>query len=318
MCRRLMTAAIAKPSSTAMTRSSTTVAAKVSSRVLRSARVAAMTGRSALRLTMRSAVITSTPPRAAIGMRATIGEANTMTPSSTTAWNTTASRVRPPVRALTAVRAIAPVAGRPPNRPEATLASPWPTSSRSGFVRVTSGTIPSATRADRSDSSAASAATARAGAARPWIVRQSKLGRLGAGREVGSAPIRATSSDINSATTVATMIATSDNGTPRATLSPTRWRATTSAMIASGATAAAQSVPAMVFHADTSEDSPSPFSEPSTRGSCCRKMITPMPAVNPSTTGSGMRSTDRPRAVMPIRITMIPARIASAGTLSTP
>ena len=40
-----------------------------------------------------------------------------------------ATGVRPPDLMLAAVRAIAPVAGRPPNRPDARLAMPWPTSS---------------------------------------------------------------------------------------------------------------------------------------------------------------------------------------------
>ena len=318
MCRKLMTAAIAKPSRTAMTRSSTTVAANVSSSVLRSARVAFITRRTPLRLIIRTAVITSTPPSAAIGMRATTGEANIITPSSTSPWKTTASRVRPPVRAFTAVRAMAPVAGSPPNSPDATLASPCPTSSRSGFVLDTSGTMPSATRADSSDSSAASAATAMAGAKSPWIVRMSRLGMLGAGRLVGSAPMRATSRCISSAMTVATMIATSEMGTPLRNFSPTTCSTTTSAMISRGITANDQSVAAMVFHAETSDESPSPFGAAKINGNCCRKMMTPMPAVNPSTTDKGIRSTARPNAVMPIRITMTPAMMASVGTCSMP
>ena len=43
-----------------------------------------------------------------------------------------AIRVRAPDRTLTAVRAIAPVAGIPPKNPEATEARPCPTSSRLG------------------------------------------------------------------------------------------------------------------------------------------------------------------------------------------
>ena len=46
------------------------------------------------------------------------------TAASTTACVREAMRVRAPARALTAVRAIAPVAGMPPHTPEAMLARP--------------------------------------------------------------------------------------------------------------------------------------------------------------------------------------------------
>jgi len=46
-----------------------------------------------------------------------------------------ATRVRAPARTFTAVRAIAPVAGIPPNNGAAMLASPCPTSSPTGVAR---------------------------------------------------------------------------------------------------------------------------------------------------------------------------------------
>ena len=54
--------------------------------------------------------------------------------------------VRPPFSILAAVRAIAPVAGRPPNRPEATLATPVATSSMLERCRLP--IMPSATTAE--------------------------------------------------------------------------------------------------------------------------------------------------------------------------
>ena len=59
---------------------------------------------------MRPAVTSSTPPSAAMGIRDTKGPSSSITSSSTTAWETDASRVRAPDRTLTAVRAMAPVA----------------------------------------------------------------------------------------------------------------------------------------------------------------------------------------------------------------
>ena len=82
--------------------------------------------------TIRTAVTMSTPDRAASGMPDTTVAASETTASSTSECVIAASRVRPPERTLTAVRAIAPVAGMPPKSPEARDASPWPTSSRSG------------------------------------------------------------------------------------------------------------------------------------------------------------------------------------------
>lgn len=95
---------------------------------------------------------------------------------------------RPPERMLTAVRAIAPVAGMPPKNPEATDASPCPTSSRSASYGPVSD-IEAATRADSSDSIAANAATVNAGPSSDRTVAQSAVGRRGAGRVFGSSPI---------------------------------------------------------------------------------------------------------------------------------
>lgn len=80
---------------------------------------------------MRHEVTISTPASAASGMCET-----TVAPTSTIASKSrpctiAATRVRAPARMLTAVRAMAPVAGRPPKRPEASDARPCPTSSRS-------------------------------------------------------------------------------------------------------------------------------------------------------------------------------------------
>ena len=69
--------------------------------------------------------------------------------------------VRPPLRTLAAVLAIAPVAGIPPNRPEKIFPSPCPISS--ALDLWVSPIIPSATTAERRDSIAARTAMVNAG-----------------------------------------------------------------------------------------------------------------------------------------------------------
>jgi hypothetical protein len=68
--------------------------------------------------------------------------------------------VRAPDLMLVAVRAIAPVAGIPPNKGEAMLATPCATSSQLERWRVPA--MPSAITAERSDSIAASSAIVNA------------------------------------------------------------------------------------------------------------------------------------------------------------
>ncbi len=72
-----------------------------------------------------------------------------------------ASGLVPPLRTLVAVRAIAPVAAKPPNSGAAMFAMPWPISSWFESWRVPA--MPSATTADSSDSIAPSIAIVNAG-----------------------------------------------------------------------------------------------------------------------------------------------------------
>src|SRR6266700_1090518 len=77
------------------------------------------------------------------------------------AWTMPATGVLAPERILVAVRAIAPVAGSPPNRGEIMLATPCPTSSTFGLCL--SPLMRSETSADISDSIAPNMATVIAG-----------------------------------------------------------------------------------------------------------------------------------------------------------
>src|SRR5699024_11846650 len=133
------------------------------------------------------------------------------TASSTSAWTIEAARVRDPARSETEVRAIAPVAGIPPNREAPTEATPCPTSSRSGSKAPVSDIEP-ATRADSSDSIAASAATVAAAGSSTPSSAGSTAGRDGAGSEAGIAPIVASGTGRSAAGTETTTITNSEHG----------------------------------------------------------------------------------------------------------
>lgn len=196
---------------TATMRSNDTVITAVTTNASASARVERRIARTVPACTMRTAVTISTPARAASGIMPTGPEAASTTTSSTTAWKIAAMRDRPPERTFTAVRAIAPVAGMPPNSADPIEAMPCPTSSRSGSKRPVSA-IEAATRPDNSDSTAASAATVAAvGRSAPSAVGSS-AGRLGAGRPAGSAPMRVSGFGITSASRLTTTMPTSDPG----------------------------------------------------------------------------------------------------------
>ncbi len=85
-----------------------------------------------------------------------------------------------------AVRAIAPVAGMPPNSGDAMFATPCATSSM--FDRCLPPIIPSATTADRSDSIAASIAIVNAGPTSPVTWLSVKCGNCGCGTDGLSGP----------------------------------------------------------------------------------------------------------------------------------
>ena len=235
---------------------------------------------------MPMAVATRTPASAASGIAPTHCDASRTTASRTSDWVTAASRERAPDRTLTAVRAIAAVAGMPPNMGVTMFATPCPSNSRSESWRSPT-LMPSATVADMRLSSAARAATATAGRSRLPKRATSTVGSEGAGRPTGIAPMVATSRLATATTTVATMTAGSETGKPgrmRAAISmvPATKPATA---IGSGSGAASQAVTAARVPA--APDSPL-VSMPRIAGTCWSAMTTAMPTVNPSTTGSGM------------------------------
>ncbi len=88
-----------------------------------------------------------------MGISAAYGMRKASTASSTSACTMPATGVRPPLFTLAAVRAMAPVAGMPPNSTDATLPTPWATSSM--FARWCELIMESATTHESSDSMAA-------------------------------------------------------------------------------------------------------------------------------------------------------------------
>ena len=122
----------------------------------------------------------STPARQAIGMYCANGIRNSRISSSTTAWTIPATGVRPPLLMLVIVRAIAPVAGIPPNSGVTRLAAPCAISSV--FESWRSPVTPSATVADSNDSMAPSTAIVTATGNRFLIASQFSSGTAAPGR----------------------------------------------------------------------------------------------------------------------------------------
>ena len=85
---------------------------------------------------MSQPTLISMPDNAATGIGSAIHPRPSTRASSTAAQVTPETGVVPPARTFTVVPDGAPAPGRAPSTPAATLAMPWPTSSRLGRVRV--------------------------------------------------------------------------------------------------------------------------------------------------------------------------------------
>ena len=214
------------------------MAAAVTTMTRASAGVDRRTDRATRRSIIRTAVTMSTPASAASGMTATSPPPATTTTMRTSEWTMAETRVRAPARTLTAVRAMAPVAGIPPNAPDAMFARPCPTSSRSGsyrpgdFMPSATDVMPSATRAESRLSMAANAATAIAAENRAPVDDASRTGILGAGRPSGRLPMRLICQPTKPTATVARTIAMIDQGTALLSRGITTRTTTTSATTA--------------------------------------------------------------------------------------
>ena len=123
--------------------------------------------------------MTSTPARHAIGIYCASGIRKSRINSNTTAWMIPAIGVLPPLLIFVMVRAMAPVAGIPPNRGAMILAAPCAISSVLESWR--SPITPSATVADSSDSIAPNTAMVIATGNNSLIASQSNAGTTASG-----------------------------------------------------------------------------------------------------------------------------------------
>ena len=170
------------PAPIATVRSTKTVRPKVSNRIQRSPpgmRIRATNRPASL---IPQATASRIAASAAIGTWAINPPPASAKTSRKRAWNTPESGDRAPDRMLVAVRAIAPVAGSPPNSAEARLATPWPTSS--WFDRCLYPVIPSATTQERSASMPARNAIVKAAGNTSSSFASDKPGSDGAGSPV--------------------------------------------------------------------------------------------------------------------------------------
>lgn len=178
--------------------------------------------------------------------------------------------------------------------------------------------MPSATRADNRLPIAASNATAIPADIRSLISVTEVCGSDGSGRDDGSDPMRATSSDAAFATIVATATAMRDAGSDRRMWGTPTMTAATRTTRPIACTLPLSNALTTDFTATAAVLSPFGFATPSAGGTCCMKMITAMPTVKPSTTGHGMNALYRPSRAKAAATKNIPARIDTTKTACVP
>mmetsp|Transcript_7068 Transcript_7068/g.30132 ORF Transcript_7068/g.30132 Transcript_7068/m.30132 type:complete len:255 (+) Transcript_7068:2592-3356(+) len=139
---------------------------------------------------MFQATTSRMPAKAASGTCTASGAASSSTSSSAAACTMPATGLVAPARMLVTVRAMVPVAGRPPNNGAARLAMPWAISSWLGSWRGRSGVSLSATRAHSSDSIAPSSASVSVGITSWRMPAQCMSGQASGGRARGMPPKR--------------------------------------------------------------------------------------------------------------------------------
>ena len=218
--------------------------------------------------------------------------------------------VRAPARMLVAVRAMAPVAGRPPNIGDAMLAMPCATSSMFGLCR--SPPIRSATTADSSDSIAPSIATVIAGRRSVGISSGWKPewpgGAVPTGcRRTGCRPCRSAGPN-----TIATAVPADAARRWR----PESWAAhvrstiipasdTTPNAVAGGESVSDAAAPGPPC-ARRTRTAPAATASPKKSRICVLAISTAIPFVNPITTGRGRYFTAVPMPVRPSTTRMTP------------
>ena len=198
-----------------------------------------------------------------------------------------ATGVRPPFFTFVAVRAIAPVAGIPPEIGEAMLAIPCATSSM--LERWRPPIMPSATTAESSDSIAPSSAMVNAGAARVVSIGSVTWGSVGRGSPASITPKRlpivSTGRCSRRTSTVVTIKATNGPGTRRAILGHTRMITKVATATSSAQGLRVSKARAYASHLVRNGAGTALISRPSRSRTWLEKMISAMPLVNPMVTG---------------------------------
>ena len=232
-----------------------------------------------------------------------------------------ATGVRAPERMLVAVRAMAPVAGRPPNSGDATFAMPCAISSTLGSWR--SPDMRSATTADSSDSIAPSSAIVTASGTSPGSSSGRNAGTCSSGRPVGMPPKRLPMVSTGRPSSQAARVPPSSATTAGGTRSVRRRtpNSTTSVTAPSAAVAGATvgSASQRTFMRSTNSPGAAPSVERPRKSLICVLAIsTAMPLVKPITTGRGMKRTVEPRRAAPSAIRSTPAIIVHVNSPSMP
>ena len=248
---------------------------------------------------------------AASGMWAASGARNSRMAISVSACTMPASGLVAPLRMLVAVRAIAPVAAKPPNSGATMFARPWPTSSWFESCRVPA--MPSATTADSSDSIAPSIAIVKAGPISMITCDIVSAGHTSGGRPVGmppkALPIVAMPGHCSSwCRPVAMSIAIRGPGI-RAS-GRKRGAYITSSRLSTARPAVGRWVcgrASTSCHSFSWKCSAAIFGSPRKSRHCPTKMMTPMPAVKPTITGAGMNLMTPPMRARPITSSIAPA-----------
>ncbi len=214
-----------------------------------------------------------------------------MKPSRKTACSTPEIGPTARERTFVAVRAMVPVTHSPPNRAEATFATPCATSST--FERCRRPLMLSATTADNNDSIPPRSAMANASGKTCSTRSTETTGSAGAGKPSGMPPNRvpivSTGSPSTATASAAAATATSIPGA----VGRSRLSTTTIAIVASAKARAtgltvptASPSPASVWSTDPAAGLSTDM--PNMSSSWLTKMMIAMPAVNPTTTGWGM------------------------------
>ena len=260
------------------------------------------------------------PAKVAMGISPAHRPKNKAMSNSVTEWVMPATGVRPPFLTFVAVRAIAPVAGIPPNSGDAMFATPCATSSM--LERCRPPIMPSDTTAERSDSTAPSRAIVNAGPMSAGSCASVMAGSAGRGSAAlmtpNRVPIVSTGRCSSCTRAVVTMRATNGLGMRRLN----RGQATMMARVSTETDTAQGFIvarcPPKARHFSTNSGGTVPIRSPRKSLTSPEKMIRAMPLVNPMVTGYGMNLMAPPSRARPKPARMTPASRVAAARPSTP